>query len=92
MNNRLNPTGLEVACTLDIDLGRIVKNSVQDRGFGLHPTICHTTLKLVMTLDWDVLEACLEWKGTELSKKPVSYNEIQLTTESTQNLVPEYAV
>lgn len=75
-NNRLNIIGLEVACTLDIDLGRIAKKSVQDRGFGLHPTICHTTLKLIMTLDWDALDASLEWKGIVLSNNSVSYNDI----------------
>ncbi|CAO2656251.1 Nn.00g050540.m01.CDS01 [Neocucurbitaria sp. VM-36] len=64
---------LEPVCTFDINLGRIVRDSVQDRGWGISPTMCQTTLKLIMVLDWDVLGASIEWKGIELCKNNIDY-------------------
>jgi hypothetical protein len=64
---------LEPACTLNINLSRIVRDCEKDRGWGLTATMCRTTLKLVMLLDWDVLGASLEWKGMVLSKANVEY-------------------
>jgi hypothetical protein len=66
---------LEAACTpaLEINLGKIVRDSEKNRGWGLTATMCRTTLKLVMTLDWDVLGASVEWKGTMLSRANIDY-------------------
>ncbi|KAJ4365713.1 hypothetical protein N0V83_008333 [Neocucurbitaria cava] len=44
-----------------------------ERGWGINPTMCQTTLKLIMVLDWDVLCASMEWKGIELCKDNIEY-------------------
>ncbi|KAH7085513.1 hypothetical protein BKA63DRAFT_598156 [Paraphoma chrysanthemicola] len=64
---------LEIACMLEINLSKIVKDCEKERGWGLSATMCRTTLKLVIILDWDVLGASLEWKGTTLYRTNVEY-------------------
>jgi hypothetical protein len=63
----------EVACTLEINLARIVRNCEKQRGWGLSATMCRTTLKLVMTLDGNDLRASLEWKGEVICHDYVEY-------------------
>jgi hypothetical protein len=64
---------LQPACTLNIDLARIVRYSEKDRGWGLTATMCRTSLKLVVTLDWDVIHARLKHYGVVMSSADVEY-------------------
>lgn len=66
---------LEVACELKIDLSRLQFESnrlgvIRRNGT---TTTYHTTLKIVLELDWDRLEASIWWQGKELTRSPVIY-------------------
>jgi hypothetical protein len=62
-----------VACNLEINLARIARNCEKQGRWGSTATMCRTTLKLVMSLDENVLRASLEWKGEVLCHDFVAY-------------------
>ncbi|KAF1828846.1 hypothetical protein BDW02DRAFT_200221 [Decorospora gaudefroyi] len=66
---------LDIACVLDI---RFDKIEFETEGWPLKPALHVATLKLVLELDRNILEASIWWKHHLLSTGPVVYPELDV--------------